>query len=368
MKAGFKVLDSDLHTFEPQDLWIRYLDDRFADRVPDLPRRRPEAAPASPRHPLLAAAAAAGYDPPSHLAAMDVEGIDVAVLFGTRGRHVQMYDDIDPDYAAALARAHNEWSRDFCAAAPDRLKFAAQIAYHDVSQAVREVRRAVDDLGAVAVVGNPNPVNGRHVHDACFEPLWQAIEELGVPYCFHPTGVWTLKDDIGRRFSGQIGAHLLADAARNPIELMLAFASLVAGGVLERHPGLVCAFLEGGCGWLPWWLERLDDTIEKFPENIDVPLSLKPSGYFQRQCFVGAEASERGLPHVVAALGDATVVFATDYPHRDSLFPKTTDTLIARADIADDAKRRILWDNPLRLYRRADLSSMPPLMHHGGQR
>jgi predicted TIM-barrel fold metal-dependent hydrolase len=281
---------------------------------------------------------------------MDIEGIDVAVLFGTRGRHVQMHDDVDPDFAAALARAHNNWSRDFCSQAPKRLKFAAQIAYHDVGLAVREIERAVGDLGAVAVVGNPNPVNGRHIHDACFEPLWEAVEALGVPYCFHPTGVWTLRDDVGRRFRGHTGANLIADAARNPMELMLAFASLVAGGVLERHARLVCAFLEGGCGWLPWWLWRLDDTLEKFPEDGDVPLSLRPSEYFLRQCFVAAEAAEPHLPSVINALGDDNIVFATDYPHRDTLFPKAVDTVVGRTDITDAAKRKILGGNAGRLY------------------
>ena len=353
MKAGFKVLDADVHTFEPEDLWLRYLDDRFRAHAPQRRRPTSTARPPAFRDPHLRAAAAAGYDAPSHLKAMDIEGIDLAVLFGTRGRHVQMHDDIDPELAAALASAHNDWTHDFCAQAPDRLKFAAQIAYHDVGRAVREVERAVTDLGAVAIVGNPNPVNGRHVQDACFEPLWEAIEALGVPYCFHPSGVWTLHDDVGRRFRGHTGANLIADAARNPMELMLAFASLVAGGVLERHPRLVCAFLEGGCGWLPWWLCRLDDTLKAFPEDADVPLSLRPSEYFLRQCFVGTEANEGHLSGVIDALGDDNIVIATDYPHRDSLFPAAIETVVGRSDLGAATKRKILWENGARLYGRA---------------
>lgn len=353
MKEGFRVFDADLHTFEPDDLWVRYLDERFRAQAP-----RPKAKASGthrgqlPRHPHLRAAANAGYDARSHLQAMDIEGIDVGVLFGTRGRHVQMRDDIDPEFADALARAHNDWTRDFCAENPQRLKFAAQIAYHDVGLAVLEVERAVKQLGAVAVIGNPNPVNGRHIHDPCFEPLWQAIESLGVPLCFHPTGVWGLRDDIGARFVGHAGTHMIANAARNPFELMLAFASLVAGGVLERHPKLVCGFLEGGCAWLPWWLWRLDDTWEKFPEDADVALSLRPSEYFKRQCYIGADAGEAYLGEVVAAIGDANIVIATDYPHRDSLFPDAVQTFVERDDLSALTKSRILWDNVARLYPR----------------
>ena len=73
---------------------------------------------------------------------------------------------------------------------------------HDLANAnlaIREARRAVRELGAVAVIGNPNPVNGRHIHDPEFEPLWSAIEELEVPVGFHPTGQASLRDDIARR-------------------------------------------------------------------------------------------------------------------------------------------------------------------------
>src|SRR4029077_17592559 len=107
------------------------------------------------RHPHYAAAHARGYDSETHLQAMDIEGIDVAVIYGTRGRQVLMHDDLEPEVAAALARAHNNWTRAFCAHDPRRLKFAAQISFHDVALAIKEARRAVRELGAVAVIGNP---------------------------------------------------------------------------------------------------------------------------------------------------------------------------------------------------------------------
>ena len=264
-----------------------------------------------------------------------------------------MYDDLEPRFADALARAHNDWTRDFCAADPSRLKFAAQLSYQDVELTVQEAERAVRELGAVAVIGNPNPVNGRHIHDEYFEPLWQTIEQLGVPVCFHPTGVWTLRDDVGRRFIGHTGARMITNAARNPLELMLAFASLVAGGVLERHPELSCGFLEGGCGWLPWWLWRLDDAWSKFPEDADVPLSMRPSEYFLRQCYIGTDADEKYLGDVIAAIGDTNIVIATDYPHCDSLFPEAIRRFIERTDVSMTAKERILWQNVVRLYPRA---------------
>jgi predicted TIM-barrel fold metal-dependent hydrolase len=380
MKNGFRVLDSDLHTMEPDGLWEQYLDEPFKkfapkfqrgrDNAPNQPviqigdlaigemSKRPQTARAGAdlhrrsfaRHPHYEIAHARGYDAESHVQAMDIEGIDVAVMYGTRGRQVQMHDDLDPQISAALARAHNNWTRDFCAFAPQRLKFAAQISYHDVGLAVQEARRAVRELGAVAVIGNPNPVNGRHIHDPEFEPLWDAIEELGVPVGFHPTGQASVRDDIARRYLDHPNGRVIGIAGRNPMELMLAFASMAAGGVLERHPNLRCAFLEGTCGWLSWWLWRLDEAWEKFGPGSEVQISAMPSEYFARQCYVATDADEKVLRQVVESVGDDNIVVSTDYPHSDGLFPHAMSEFVALEGVSDKTKSKILWDNCARLY------------------
>jgi uncharacterized protein len=380
MKQGFRVMDSDLHTMEPDGLWERYLDEPFKKFAPRFARAA-DGPPNQPtigvgdltigemtvrptlrrsgvdlhrravaRHPHNQVAATAGYDAETHLMAMDIEGIDVAILYGTRGRQVLMHDEMDPALAAALARAHNDWTRDYCSRDPRRLKFAAQVAFHDPARAAAEARRAVRELGAVAVVGNPNPINGRHVHDPAFEPLWAAIEELGVPVGFHPTGISSLRDDIARRYLDHPNGRVIGTAARNPMELMLAFASLAAGGVLERHPALRCAFLEGTCGWLPWWLWRLDEAWEKFGPGSEVQVSGLPSEYFFRQCYVATDADEKVLAQVVAAVGDDNIVVSTDYPHSDGLFPDAINEFVALEGVDQKTKAKILWDNCAKLY------------------
>ena len=380
MKNGFRVLDSDLHTMEPDDLWFRYLDGPFKKFAPTF-TRSPEGPPDQPtiriqdriigdmtiapdsvrpaanlrrrsfaRHPHYDVAVARKFDAETHLQAMDIEGIDVAILYGTRGRQVQMHDDLDPELAAALARAHNNWTYDYCQANPERLKFAAQLSFHDVGHAADEARRAVRELGAVAVIGNPNPVNGRHIHDRSLEPLWDAVEELGVPVGFHPTRISSLRDDIARRFLGHPNGRVIGTAALNPIEHMLAFASLATGGVLERHPKLRCAFLEGTCGWLPWWLWRLDEEWEKFGPGSEIQLSMLPSQYFFRQCYVATDVDEKALRQVVEALGDDNIVVSTDYPHSDGLFPEAINEFIALEGISNETRAKILWDNCARLY------------------
>jgi len=381
MKHGFRVLDSDLHTMEPDGLWDQYLEEPFKKFAPRFTRPT-EGAPNQPiikigeveiaemskrprtavvgkslqerafaRHPHYAVAHARGYDAATHLQAMDIEGIDVAVIYGTRGRQVLMHDDLQPQVAAALARAHNNWTRDFCAVDPERLKFAAQLAFHDVPSAVAEAKRAVRELGAIAVIGNPNPIHGRHVHDPAFEPLWDALEELGVPVGFHPTGQSSLRDDIARRYLDTPNGRVIGVSGRNPIELMMAFGSMAAGGVLERHPRLRCAFLEGTYGWLPWYLWRLDEAWEKFGPGSEVQISELPSQYFFRQCYIATDADEKPLRQVVEAIGDDNIVVSTDYPHSDGLFPVAIEEFVQLEGVSDKTKAKILWDNCARLYK-----------------
>jgi len=380
MKNGFRILDSDLHTMEPDDLWERYLDEPFRDAIPKFEREKdgPSQQPtiiagalkigegtmlpqsvrvearlqdmAFSRHPHYETARACGYDPASHIEAMDIEGVDIGVLYGTRGRQILMHDDLEPTYAAALARAYNQWVYDFCQHDPKRLKFAAQLAFHDPVLAVKEARRAVEELGAVAVIGTPNPVNGRHIHDPSFDPLWEILAGLGVPVGFHPTGISSLRDDIGHRFWGTINGAAIAYAAGNPMELMLAFASLAMGGVLERHPKLKVAFLEGTAGWLPWWLWRLDEYWETMGPGYDASVSLLPGEYFRRQCYIATDPDEAGLHRVIESIGDDRIVISTDYPHSDGLFPEAMNEFLALEKVGDDSKRKILWDNCADLY------------------
>jgi len=390
-RNGFLIMDSDLHMMEPGDLWERYLDEPYrstktpkffggqqarltesaedkgnADSIMGMEvqglaipahatqigatvsqrelNRRSRA-----RHPHFQVAKTRGYDPISTLQAMDIEGIDVAVMYGTRGRQILCHDELASDYAAALARAYNNWAADYCKTNPVRLKFAAQVAMHDVTSAITEARRCVRELGAVAVIGTPNPVNGQHLHDEACEPLWDTLEELDVPIGFHPTGNTSLKDDAGRRYVGHANFHPIAHAIRNPVELMGAIASFTTGGVLERHPKLRAAFLEGTAGWLPWWLWRLDDQWEKFGPGCERQLSMQPSEYFRRQCYIALDVDEEPAIHAVNELGAEYFVVSSDYPHSDGAFPDAMREFFGMK-LTDEQRRKILWDNCARLY------------------
>ncbi len=367
---GLKVLDSDMHCMEPADLWERYIDGPYKPFAPrglqeyiadlrividgkTMPRHsslRPRSSadaddPFQKRRERFREAAERGWDGRTQLEAMDTEGIDVAVVYPSRGLFAQAVDDLDPAFAAAIARAYNNWLHDYCKADPERLLGAGMISPHDIRDAVEEARRAVEQLGFRAVFMRPNPVKGRNWHDPYFEPLWTELERLGVPLGFHE-GFGPYLQQVGDRF----GADLqMVHTACHPMEMMLAVISMIGGGVLARHPELRVAFLEGNCGWVPFLLWRLDEHYEVTFRRPDSPLKLKPSEYFKRQCFVSVEADEDFVKQVIEAIGDDTIVFSTDWPHGDSKYPQAVESFM-KLPISDESKRKILWDNCARYY------------------
>ena len=88
-------------------------------------------------------------------------------------------------------------------------------------------------------------------------------------------------------------------------------------------------------------------------DQLQPDAAFDPSGYFLRQCYAATDSDEKYLAAVIGAIGDANVVVATDYPHRDCLFPEAIDKLVERDDVSLASKERILWHNVARLYPRA---------------
>src|SRR5207245_6609234 len=181
MYQDYRVIDADGHVLEPVDLWERYIDPEFRHQaprgvgvlsvevlghvLPDVPGGLPLEAPDYTTGPAAryGFAARRNFDAVSQLEALDIEGIDVAVLYPSRGLYAASVDELPPRLAGAICRAYNRWLADFCACAPERLVGAAFVSLHDPGLAVAEAVYAVEQLGMRAVFIRPNPVNGRTI-------------------------------------------------------------------------------------------------------------------------------------------------------------------------------------------------------------
>ena len=378
MRRGQRIVDCDIHVIEPIELWAEYLDPAFRDRAPRrLPGTRSaceiegRTIPAHLDHPgrrdawrrrLLRAAArdtdrgaapmarhaSRGTSPAEMLAAMDTEGSDIAVVYRTTAGQVVSIDDLDPPFAAALCRAYNRWLRDFCSADASRLKPAALVPLQDVELAVAEAVHAVRELSAVALVLPAHPIRQRSLDSRELDPLWRTAQDLDVAIAVHGSHA-AYGDHLSLRYLANLP---LAHAAGLPIELMLSLGALLTGGALSRHPELRCAFLEGSCAWLPWWLWALDERWEKWGDAESTGQKERPSELFARQCFVSLDPHESLAAPVVAERSGEGFVIASDWPHDDSAFPHAIDAYLA-LPVSDAVRRKLFWDNAARLYRLA---------------
>jgi predicted TIM-barrel fold metal-dependent hydrolase len=258
-----------------------------------------------------------GFDPLQRLIDMDADGIDQAVMYPSVGLYLWALRDAAA--AAALCRSYNNWLASWCDAAPERLFGAAALPLQDPPSALSELRRVSTELGFKTAFVRPNPCGGRGgrtlVHED-YEPLWAAAEELEITIGIHEGSSVTIPTLGSDRPFNPLVLH----AVSHSFEQMHAYASLAAFGVLERHPRLRLVFLESGGGWLPFWLERLDEQAECFG-GFCPHMKMKPSEYFRRQCFISYEADEQTLPLLAPLIGTDRIVWGSDYPHHDAEFP-----------------------------------------------
>jgi uncharacterized protein len=84
-------------------------------------------------------------------------------------------------------------------------------------------------------------------------------------------------------------------------------------------------------------------------QNGGYSLRQKPGEYFKQQCFISMDVDETLVKNVIDTMGDDNIVISTDYPHIDCRWPHALDTFLS-IPISDDSRRKILWDNCVRLY------------------
>jgi predicted TIM-barrel fold metal-dependent hydrolase len=288
-------------------------------------------------------------DPQARIVDMDREGIDVAVLFGGfAGLGAAVLPDAR--LGAVMARAYNDWLASYCKPHPKRLIGVAALAAQDPPEAARELRRCVQDYG---FRGAAFPVNvqGKNLADPSFNPIWAEAERLDVPVCLHNSSV--IHGPGGERFT----SYFFKKAPLDGFENMLASMSVVCGGVLDRFPELRVAFMESGAGWVPYWLDRLDDYYSELGhrsiEYLDAPLRRGlPSAYFKsEQCYFSCEVEEKTLPYVLSVVGEDRALYASDYLHHDCKFPESVNIIKRRADLSPEAKEKVLGRNAAALYK-----------------
>jgi len=285
------------------------------------------------------------FEPAGVIADADREGIETMVAYPSLGIGATSF--ADHAFAEDFARRWNRWAARFADASPARRLRAVGIAPLQAPERAARMVEEIAALGLVALTVPPALADGRNLDHPSLAPVWEAVERHGLPLGVHGAPGMHIPVAGADRFDNYVQVHALSF----PCDQMIALTALVLGGVLERHPGLRVAFLESGVGWVPYFLERLDEHVEK--RGGQVPACRRPpSDYVRRgQCVFTCEPEERGIAWAVAALGAGAVMYASDYPHWDSDFPETVAPIRDRTDLDGAAKAAILGGTAARFYR-----------------
>jgi uncharacterized protein len=334
---NYGIVDADGHVIETNEGIARYLDEPY--------RRRPQTFSFYPQdgwdRRLLGTLGDQGGTVEQWLRALDRGGMELSVLYPTLGLFLSFLKD--RQWAVAICRAYNTFLHEEFTSKTSRLKAVALLPVQDPDAAAVELERSVRELG---LCGAMLAADGSHLlGDSRFTPIYEMAQRLDVMVGIHASGS-SLGGAGVELFPQFIQAHTCSHAFGQMRQL----TSVIFEGIPERFPDLRIAFLEAGCGWAPYWMERMDDEYAKRASEAPV-LKKKPSDYVRSgKIYFSCEADEWLLGPAVKLVGENQIVYASDFPHWDHSFPQSIAEIRERGDLSDAQKQKILADNARRLY------------------
>jgi predicted TIM-barrel fold metal-dependent hydrolase len=363
-RGEYRLVSADSHVNEPPDLWTSRVPAKFRDRAPHMERfekghgwvlegssdpipfGRNACAGLGPfeSEPWIDwdEVRPGGWNPAERLREQDVDGVDAEVLFPTPRLSYSMFANRDAEFHLALVQAYNDWLSQYCAHAPTRLAGMAVLANRGVDMCVEEVRRSARLPGIKGFLMGLYP-DGRLDMTPEVEPVWDAIEETGLPLTIHVT--LTDTHPGAHRATMREGVSRFVDAPGRIEEF-------IYGGVLHRHPTLQLAFIEVDAGWVPYFKEQADNrwlrNSPKLREQRN--LTRPPSSYFDRIAF--AYITDRFALRNRHVIGVPNLMWSSDYPHGGSDYPLSWRVIEGDfQDIPAGEKQAILAGNAVRIFK-----------------
>ena len=283
-------------------------------------------------------------NPEFRLKDQDCDGIQAEVLYGLLGSGNKM---ADPDATIEFYRIYNDWLANFCSYDRKRLVGLAAIPNHNIGAAVKEIHRAAKlGLSGLDVTASFDMVPLWNPH---WDPVWKAADETNLPVHFHTIGPppeAPLPKDASEFFKVASKAARMAGFQLYSGSIL---GGVIYGGALERFPRLRIVLGESGIGWIPYVLKRMDDEyVHRF--NTGLPLTMKPSDYWRRQCRATFQDDTVGIAHL-DTLGVETVMWASDYPHGDSVFPDSQEYIKRQfSHLPQATQRKVTCENAGKFY------------------
>lgn len=280
-----------------------------------------------------------GWDPVARLADQERDGVSAEVIYPTVGMMLCNHPDFD--YKKACFDAYNLWLAEFCAARPDRLIGIGQTAMRSVEEGIEDLRR-IRALGLRGVMMPGNPAVADY-HDPVYDPFYEAAADLGLPLSFH---ILTSQQDTFRVRGPRLNAFMSIIRGCQDIIGMFVF-----GGVFERHPRLRLVCVEADAGWVPHFMYRMDHAWRRHRYWLTgSTLARLPSEYFREHVYTTFQDDWVAF-QVRDLCNIRRLLWANDFPHSDSTWPRSQELLREHAGHLTEAERNLLLhDNVAELY------------------
>jgi predicted TIM-barrel fold metal-dependent hydrolase len=373
--AEYMLLDADSQVSEPLNLWQERLPVKYRDVAPRM-ATEDEGRPGAwwiieqdrPPHNVIlgfgtnktleelqqllngfsyAGAHRGGWDPAQRVKDMDQDGVAGDVLYTTLG--FRMFWIRDAGFQRACFQVYNDWLAEFCSYSPKRLKGVGLVSLYDPRQAAEDLAECAKKGLAGALVW-ASPPEELPFHSEVYDSFWAAAQELAMPLSLHEFAgfQWIDWDSDAKKRTVAI--------ATNSHEVERTFATLILSGVLERFPGLKVVSAELNCGWLPYFLRRMDEHSQTRGLRLHgspflTKLTLKPSEYFQRQLYATFIDDRFGVAHR-HDIGVENMLWSSDFPHSATFWPHSREKISLDFEgVGEEDKQKILWHNTAKLYR-----------------
>jgi predicted TIM-barrel fold metal-dependent hydrolase len=381
--SRFSIVSADAHILEPPHIWKEWLPAAHQDRAPQLTKDSEggdgwlfagatEADPigltATPGMPWdqfrwkgvrYEDARPGCYNGSERLKDMELDGVDAEVLFPPQRTIGHFLGDDDDAFVLAGVSAYNDFLWDeFCAPDRSRLVGMAQIPSTGVDTAVEFLERAVE-RGHKGVTISCWPAGGETISDED-DLFWAAAEAAGVPVTIHITMVSRSMRGRSRAANanaatiyggkGKAGAKAAASLSGVFSTVPSTVGQLIFTGVFERFPALHISMIETGVGWMPHFLEQMDDRYWRNRAWTDLPIGEPPSHYWFRNMSATFVRDDNGVRNR-HDVGVDNMMWSTDYPHHGNDWPHSRRTINeTMAGVPADEKHRIVAGNAVRIW------------------
>ncbi len=351
MRVNSKIIDVDVHNqLKSSNDLLPYLSEPWRSRVADYGIGLPDRGYPSPIGVLRRDCKPPGGGPaasdPAYLVKDLIEPyrIEYALLTGNMDGVSTMHD---PDYAAAVASAYNDFLVAEWLGKHDSFRGCMVVATQDPALAVREIDRMAEHQEIVSIIissAQRNLLGQRQFH-----PIYEAAERHGLPIAIHP-GFEGAGITLPPTASGYPTRYLEYHTCLSQ-NYMAHVTSLVCEGVFEKYPNLKFVCLEGGVAWLPHLMWRLDKNFKALRATTPW-LKQMPSAYIRSNCrFSTQPIEEPDNPRDLLAIfemidAENILMFSSDYPHWDNDNPSE---ILRR--LGSDARQKIFYQNAKDLYR-----------------